>query len=130
MLFSAVLQRFIDQASCCVMVRGVLESVFAPAKLDALFDAHADKQYTRALFFSTTVDLMAQVVCPTQPLVHAAYQQARKQGEIAVSVRALYDKLAHVEIPTLRGLVRHTASAVADVLKHLPGLRPSLLPGY
>lgn len=130
MVFSAVLQRFIDQAPCCVMVRGALESIFAPARLDALFDTHADKQYTRALFFSTTVDIMAQVVCRTQPSVHAAYKQARKQGEIAVSVRALYDKLAHVEAPTLRGLVRHTAAAVGAVLKHLPGPRPSLLPGY
>jgi hypothetical protein len=108
MLFSAVLQRFIDQAPCCVLARGVLESVFAPAAVDALFEAHADKQYTRALLFSTAVEVMAQVVCRIQPSVHAAYLKARQQGQIAVSVRALYDKLAHVEAPTLRGLVRHT----------------------
>jgi len=62
-VFSPILARFADEAPFAVMVRGLLENVFAPAKLDALFDQHAVTQSTRELLFSTAVDLLSQVVC-------------------------------------------------------------------
>src|SRR5213078_3107215 len=43
-------------------------------KIDALFARTAEVQYTRALLFSSVVDLMGQVVLGVQPSVHAAYQ--------------------------------------------------------
>lgn len=130
MVFSAVLQRFVDEAPCCVMVRGLLESIFSPPKLDAVFENHANHQYTRELLFSTVTDIMCQVVCRIQPSVHAAYKHLRQYEQIAVSVKALHDKLAHVEPDTMRGLVQHTATAVAAVLQHLGDPPASALPGY
>src|SRR4029453_10058366 len=45
-LFSPILERFAQQAPFCVMARGLLEGVFAPGTIDALFDRHASAQYT------------------------------------------------------------------------------------
>src|SRR5688572_30310821 len=95
MLENPVFQRFLKRSPICVMVRAALENVFAPRKLQALFEQAAQAQYERELLFSTVVDIMSLVVCRVQPSVHAAYQERRQ--EIAVSVKALYDKLSHVE---------------------------------
>jgi hypothetical protein len=128
MPFLAVLERFVQQAPVCVMARATLEHVFAPAKLDALFEATAVRQYTRELLFSTVADLLSLVVCRVHPSVHAAYVQRRQQ--VPVTVRALYDKLAHVEPAVTRALVRHTAREVRAVLGPLGGGRRPLLAGY
>ncbi len=47
MAFSEVLQRFVSESPWCVMARGLLESAFAPQKMNALFDANAQAQQTR-----------------------------------------------------------------------------------
>jgi hypothetical protein len=129
-IFSPILQRFVDQAPFAVMARALLENVFAPAKLNALFEEHAVSQSTRQLLFSTAADLLTQVVCGVRPSVHAAYKNARQQGNIAVTVKALYDKLAHVETATSCALVRHTSAEARAVLAHLGDRPPPLLPGY
>jgi hypothetical protein len=128
MVFSAVLGRFLQEAPVSVMVRATMEQVFAPDQLDALFERTAVQQYTRALLFSTVVDLMSLVVCRAQPSLHAAYVKKRQQ--VGVSVQALYDKLNHLEPALCRALVRHTAAQVGALLRHLGGLRPRPLPGY
>jgi hypothetical protein len=61
-VFSKILQRFIERSPVPVMVQIVLERVFSPAKLNALFDRTAVEQYTRELLFSTVFDLMNLVV--------------------------------------------------------------------
>src|SRR5215211_5283595 len=127
---SPILERFVAQTPFAVMIRGLLENVFAPDKLDALFDQHACQQYTRTLLFSTATDLLAQVVCSVRPSLHAAYKHAKKEGEIAVTVKALYDKVAHVEPLTSGGLVRHTATEVGAILAHFGNPPEPLLPGY
>jgi hypothetical protein len=45
-------------------------------------------QYTRAVLFSSVVDLMGQVVLGIQPSVHAAYQAQADQ--LGVSDQAIY----------------------------------------
>src|SRR5262245_42959851 len=77
------------------MARAALERALCPQALDALFERCAQAQYTRDLLFSTTVDLLAAVVCRVRPSVHAAYQASDQ--EIAVSVTSVYNKLAGVE---------------------------------
>lgn len=128
MLENPVFQRFLKRSPICVMVRAALENVFAPRKLQALFEQAAQAQYERELLFSTVVDIMSLVVCRVQPSVHAAYQERRQ--EIAVSVKALYDKLSHVEPDTSRALVQHAAREAATLIQGLPTDRPPLLPGY
>lgn len=128
MIFSDVLERFLEQSPLCVMERAVLEHVFAPDRLNAVFRAAAVRQYERELLFSQLVDLTSLVVCRVQPSVCAAYRQ--RQQQLPVSLKALYDKLGRVEPATAQALVRHTAGAVSTLIDHLHGGRPPLLPGY
>lgn len=128
MLFSDVFDRFVDQSPICVMARGLLERALTPQCLDTLFAKYAQLQYTRDLLFSTTVDVMALVVCRVRPSVHAAYQ-ARKE-EIGVSVRSLYGKLQGLEPKVSEALVRHTAQRLEPIIGQMKGTRPALLKGY
>ena len=128
MVFGVVFERFVSSCPACVMFRALMEHIFAPAKLDALFHRAAQKQYTRELLFSTLVELVTQVVTRTSKSVHAAYKDARAQ--IPVSVRALYDKLSHVEPSTSRALVQHVAKEASDLIDGTDGCCQRLLKGY
>ena len=103
MLFKNLFDRFVDQSPICVLARGLMERALTPQCLDALFEKTAQRQYTKDLLFSATVDVMALVVCRVRPSVNAAYQ-ARKE-EIGVTVRALYDKLQCLETGVSAALV-------------------------
>ena len=128
MLFGKVFDRFIDKSPVSVMVRGLMERAFGHDDLNQLFTATAEAQYTRELLFSTTVEVMASVVCRVHRSVHAAYKD--DEENIGVSVRALYDKLACME-PTLGAeLVRHTAAQLKPILRRLKGTLPPLVKGY
>ena len=128
MVFSAIFERFVESCPACVMYRATMENVFAPAKLDVLFRESAIVQYERELMFSTLVDLVGLVVCRVSPSVHAAY--VRKRDRVSVSIRALYDKLMHVETVTSRALVQHTAAQVGELIDRTKGGRKPLLKGY
>jgi IS4 transposase len=127
MLFQAVFERFADKSPATVMLRGVLERALCPQHLDALFAATAERQYTRELLFSTTVDLMAAVACRMQPSLHAAYQD--QKAHVGVSIRALYDKLARTELALGEELVRHTAAQLKPVLRQMRATLPPLVKG-
>src|SRR3954469_356234 len=99
------------------MVRGLLERCFSADRLDDLFSRHAQEQYTRTLLFSTTCDLLLQVVMRVHPSAHAAYQA--KQDEMTISAAALYDKLKGVEGRVAAALVRETAHDLAQVQDEL-----------
>jgi Transposase DDE domain len=128
MVFGDVFERFVASCPACVMFRALMEHIFAPAKLDALFHRAAEKQYERELLFSTLVDLLSQVVTRSSKTVHAAY--VRSRARISVSVRALYDKLDHVEPGTSRALVQHTAKQVSELIDGTKGCCEKLLKGY
>jgi len=128
MVFSELFERFVESCPACVMQRALMENVFSPAKLDAVFHRAARAQYERELLFSTVVDLTSQVVCRISKSVHAVY--VRRRERISVSLRALYDKLNHVEIGTSRALVQHTAAAVGELIDRTKGRRKPLLAGY
>ena len=128
MLFKDLLDRFVDQSPICVMAQGLMERALTPQRLDALFAKTAESQYVKKLLFSTTVDLMALVVCRVQPSVHAAYQA--KKEEVGVSIRALYDKLQCLELGISQALVRHTADRLEPIIRQMKGTKPPLLTGY
>ena len=125
---SRVMQQFLNDAPLTVMTRITLQNVFAPRRLDELFERTAEQQYTRELLFSQVVELMTLVVCRASPSVHAAYQK-RKEA-LGVSHTALYDKLNHLEPNVSRALVRHTATQAGTLIRKLRGQCPPLLPGY
>jgi hypothetical protein len=128
MVFGEVFEQFVEHSPVCVMTRATLEQVFAPQKLDAIFEKTAERQYVRELLFSTVVDVMSQVVCRIQPSVHAAYTKQRNQ--IAVSVRALYDKLNHIEPAISREMTRHTAREARALIEQMKGDCKPLLRGF
>src|SRR6516162_1721520 len=97
-------------------------------RIDALFARTAKVQYTRAVLFSSVVDLMGQVVLGIQPSVHAAYQAQADQ--LGVSDQAIYDKLNHVELGVSAELVRDAARQAAPVIGELHAELPPLVPGY
>ena len=60
-----------------------MEHLFVQSELDALFEQHAETQYTRDLLFSQVVDLMSLVVCGLQPSVNRAYQRQAKELQVS-----------------------------------------------
>jgi hypothetical protein len=128
MVFSEMFGRFVKFSPAAVMHRAVMENVFAPEKLDALFRRTAVEQYERELLFSTLVDLVSLVVCRSSKSVHAAYVQKRQK--VAVSARALYDKLAGVESGVSRAIVQYSAGEIGELIRRCRGHRASLLKGY
>src|SRR2546425_84061 len=123
-----VFEPFVEQRPICVMARGVLENLFNAARIDELFARTAEMQDTRALLFSSVVDLMGQVVLGVQPSVHAAYQA--QAAQLGVSDQAVYDKLNHVELRVSAELVRDAARQAAPVIGALQAELPPLVPGY
>jgi hypothetical protein len=127
MILSEVLQRFVEDSPVCVMARVALERALAPQKLNALFQRSAITQYTLELLFSTVVDVMSSVVCRVSPSVRAAY--LKRPGEIGVSLKALYEKLSHIEPATSRELVRQTGAQVTAAIRQMKGECAPFLPG-
>jgi hypothetical protein len=127
-VFAERFKPFIEASPICVMARCVLENIFNPKQIDAIFERTAKKQYTRELPFSAVVDLMGQVVMNVKPSVHAAWQaQAQRIG---VSDQAVYDKLNHIEPEVSAELVRDSARSACTLIKALKAALPQVLPGY
>jgi IS4 transposase len=128
MLCDEVFEQFAREAPVCVMVRATLENALNPQALDQLFEATAERQYTRTLLFSSIVDLMSTVVCRIRPSINAAYQKLAPV--LGVTRKAVYDKLDRLEPEIAAALVRHSASALEPVITAMGGALPSWLPGY
>jgi IS4 transposase len=128
MLCDEVFEQFAREAPVCVMVRATLENALNPRDLDQLFEATAERQYTRTLLFSSIVDLMSTVVCRIRPSINAAYRKLAPV--LGVTRKAVYDKLDRLEPEIAAALVRHTASTLGPVITAMGGALPSWLPGY
>jgi IS4 transposase len=127
MVLDAVLSRFAEQTPLTVMAQIALNRVLGPDWIDSLFEKHRERQYTRELLFSTTVDLMAAVALGLQPSVHAA-AQVRK--DLPVSLAALYDKINNTEVPLCRALVTGSAKRVVPLCEQVRREQAPVFPGY
>jgi IS4 transposase len=127
-MLGAVFERFVEKSPISVMVRGTLERVLGADQLDLWYARTAQKQYTRALLFSTVYDLMSQVVLRIQPSVHAAYRA--QQAEVGTSIVSVYNKLDGIEPHTSAELVRYSARLLAPLIAHVGGVRQPWLEGY
>ena len=121
-------RQFVEQRPICVMARAVLENLFLPQRLDAIFESAAQRQYTRTLLFSAVVELMLAVVLCVEPSVYAAYRRRKKR--LGVSDQALYDKLDCMELGIVAALVEDSARQAAGVIDALGARRKPWLPGY
>src|SRR5262249_33960252 len=124
-----VFEAFIEKRPVCVMARAILERVFDPERIDALFAQTAVAGYTRALHFSTLVRLLGDVVLGVRPSVHAAFQ-GLAEGDATVSLTAIYNKLDRVETAVSAALVRDAAQQTAPVIDALHARLEPWLPGY
>jgi IS4 transposase len=128
MLLGKRFAAFIEASPVSVMIRGTLERVLDPDKLQQVFDDHAVRQYTRELTFAQCGEIMSDVVFQVVPSVGAWYKA--HPDELSVTRQAVYDKLKHLELPISSALVRHSDAELRPALKAM-GIRPSaLLPGY
>jgi len=128
MILDKLFERFVEETPVTVMARAAIEHALPSDELDALFDEHAEHQYTRELVFSAVVDLMGVVVGKIQPSVRAAYKAV--QGTLPVTLTALYDKLNHLEPVVSGALVCHTAQRLESVVRAMHAEVPALLPGF
>jgi hypothetical protein len=126
-----VFERFADKSPMAVITAILLARVFAPEKLDELFEKASEEQYTQDLLFSTVFDLMNRVVCAIEPSMHSAYQSSE---EIDVSSTAVYDKLSALEPGVSAELVRYSGRQLAPIAGALesegPGEKHTWVEGY
>jgi len=127
-MLHAVFERFVKKSPISVMARSLIERVFHPEFLDTWFANTAEKQYTRALLFSSVFEIMSMVVCGIHKSVNSAYQASEE--EMAVSVQSVYNKLNGMEVTTSADLVRYAAGAVTPLIEELEGTHAPLFPGY
>jgi hypothetical protein len=127
-MLASIFDAFGSASPVSVMMRGLLERVFAPERLDAIFATQAKVQYERELLFSSVVNLLSLVVCGVHPSVNAAYKA--KAANLNVTRAALYQKLNGVEIGVSAALLRETAGELSDLIAASGGRQADLLPGY
>jgi IS4 transposase len=107
------------------MARVALEHALPSGWIDAVFEEHRQRQYSRELLFSTVIELMTLVSLGLRPSLHAA---ARNMATLPVSLSALYDKVNRTEPAILRALVRGSAERLGPVAAGLG--TGSSLPGW
>ncbi|MGH7272156.1 MAG: transposase [Polyangiaceae bacterium] len=112
-------EKFAVSSPVAVMARALMERALEPKALDALFRKHAERQYEKALLFSSLVDLMALVVCGVHRSVRKAYEAMGER--IPVTLSALYGKLDGVEVCTSQALVTYSAERLRPVIDSLVG---------
>ena len=121
-------EKFVKSNPVAVMARALMERALEPKALDALFRDNAERQYEKALLFSSMVELMALVVCRIQPTVRKAYKSMREK--VPVTLTALYAKLNGVEVGTSDALVAYSAERLRPVIEALGMPGSPWLPGY
>ena len=127
-MISAIFEQFVEASPISVMVRAIMERIFAPQPLNDLFERSADKQYTKDLLFSTVVGLMSLVVSGIHPSVGAAYKALEKV--VGVSRPAFYAKLNGMEPQISQSLVRYSGEQLTPILEQFPHSTSELLAGY
>jgi IS4 transposase len=127
MVFSEILQRFVDQRPVAVMVRAVLEKQFADSFFDATFEEVAEQQYTRELALSTCARILTQVTLGRAASVNSTF--VKERATIPVSLGCLYEKLQRVEPLLCEELVSRSAVELTAVVTFL-GRRDEPFPGY
>lgn len=127
-IVKSVIERFERQAPVTVMIRATLENALSAARLDALFERHAQRQRNHELLFSSVCDIMGLVALRIHPSPHAAFQD--RVEELGVTAKALYDKLQRMEPALSRHLVLDTAQRMDQIIRRTGGTLKKLLPGY
>jgi branched-subunit amino acid transport protein len=127
-MISNIFERFVKQTPLTVMVRAIMERIFATEQLERLFEDTAERQYTRELLFSNVVGIMSLVVCGVYPSVSAAYKAFEKV--VGVSKVSLYAKINGLEPNLSQALVRYSGEQLSSVVTEFTQAIKIVLPGY
>jgi IS4 transposase len=127
MALDVVMERFIEHSPVTVMARLSLGRALDSQWINELFEQHSERQYTRELLFSTTVDLMSMVAVGLRPSLHAA---AKAATDLPVSITALYDKVNGTEPGLVRALVAGSAQRLTPVIEAMSPAPLMSVPGY
>jgi hypothetical protein len=127
-MISQIFERFVKQTPLTVMVRAIMERIFATEQLEQLFENTAERQYTRELLFSSVVGIMSLVVCGIYPSVGAAYKAFEKV--VGVSKVSLYAKINGLEPNLSQALVRYSGEQLSSVVTEFTQAIKIVLPGY
>lgn len=128
MVFDEIFRPFVEGSPVSVMFRGTLENILSTDRMDRLFGQVAQRQVSGELLFSSCVKLLGLVVTRVQPSVNASYRACRQ--DVAVSVQAVYQKLAGIEPCVCETLVRETAGELGAIVETLSAAKVGPLPGY
>ncbi len=126
-MISDIFERFVEQTPLTVMVRAIMERIFATEQLERLFEDTAERQYTRELLFSNVVGIMSLVVCGIYPSVGAAYKAFEKV--VGVSKVSLYAKINGLEPNLSQALVRYSGEQLSSVVTEFTQAIKVVLPG-
>jgi hypothetical protein len=134
MLFSNLLQPFLDHKPLAVMTRACFEHAFASSEIDALFQQTAQDQYPHRLLFSSFVEILGDVVTRQHRSLHSAYRS--QPSPLGISLASLSDKVNRTEPAICEAFVQHTAAKLQAVLNKwkvreqpIPGLSLKILDG-
>jgi IS4 transposase len=127
-MISAIFERFVESTAVTVMVRALMERIFAEEKLEKVFEDNAENQYTKNLLFSNVVGLMGMVVSGIYPSVHAAYIACKKT--LGVSKVALYAKINGQESKVSQALVRYSSEELSGIRTEFKEANQEIVKGY
>jgi hypothetical protein len=123
----SVLQRFIKKRPLAVMTRVIVGEVLDD-DLEAVFDLHRGRNYTREMLFSNLCLALADVVLEFSPSPNQAYIEHKES--LAVSKNAFYNKLKNVSLPLSRALVQHSYRKCRGMLEEMEVPAWTYLNGY
>lgn len=126
MVMENVMARFAERAPVPVMARLALQRALDQDWIDAVFETHRKAQYTRELFFSSTIEIMSVVAMGLRPSLHAA---AKAYANLPVSITALYDKINHTDPAVIRALIEGSHDRLNPVLEAM-GPTQATVKGY
>lgn len=127
-MISDIFERFVEQTPLTVMVRAIMERIFATEQLEQLFEDTAERQYPRELLFSSVVGIMSLVVCGIYPSVGAAYKAFEKV--VGVSKVSFYAKINGLEPKLSQALVRYSSEQLSSLGAEFTQAIKIVLPGY
>jgi hypothetical protein len=130
MVLTELAQQFLRQSPFAFLTHATFEHVWTDDFLNDVFEENSIEQYTRDLFFSTAVDVLASVVLRGAPSVRASYHEQRRREQLSVSLTSVYNKLNGIEPSTAAALVQRTAQRSETLISRMKAAKPPLLPGF
>ncbi|MEZ6140852.1 MAG: IS4 family transposase [Zavarzinella sp.] len=94
----------------------MLDDIFQNNTLEAIYQSNRGRTYTRILTFSSFFQLLRDSLISPDHSARARLIDASEKGELPTSLKAFYDKLAHMPPEVGAGLLSHSCRAISKLL--------------